>query len=985
MENKHDNVSASLLQYICEGTPGSIVKRYATLPRRAREGDFGVFEHNVVVVDTETTGVSFVHDELIQIAAARMDHTQISSWYTTFVNPSKTIPEEISHLTGITENDIADAPTPDEALEGLVDFVGDAFILAHNAPFDKTFTTKHPAGHPLRDNVWIDSLDLARIALPRMKSHRLLDLVRAFDAPISTHRADADVEATCALFRILLAAIDAMPKPLARFIADLAPNEWSTSVVFDKLAGYCDDVLLVQKLRKERTGNITYQDKLDTADLAVDPLCDLVFPQKNDVAAAFSETGMVGSLYDHYEERPEQLKMAQAVQNAFALSQHLLVEAGTGTGKSMAYLVPSVLTAQQNDISVGVATKTNALLDQLMHHELPLLAKRVPELKFAALKGFSHYVCLRKVDALISMGARMKEIKGQEETQAPAIAGLLSFIEQTKYGDIDTLKIDFRRLPRTAFTTTSRECLRRACSYYGTMCYVHGARRAAEAADIVVTNHSLLLHNLAAEGSLLPPVRYWVVDEAHSVESEARRAFSITLAADELLRLTDRLSSDQSTKNPLVRIDRLVMSRKSTFGTMVPYALMAKTKAAGVSLARAAENLAVHIKDLLFFDTSKKNKGYETLDLWINADVRNSEVFTRLVKYGASFVKEANLFIQAAQEIVALLESYEDVLEPQKNLALVILMTKELSSAIEIILSSPSQEYAYAAHLFRRSDNSCDELQALPLEVGSRLGETLFAQSHSIVLTSATLMIDGSFSTCERALGFTEVNQTRVHTLAIDSSYDYDQQMTIYVACDMPEPNNPSYLASLERFLCDLHKAQHGSLLTLFTNRREMEKCFDTVQPEVKKAGLRIVCQKWGVSTKGLRDDFLADEHLSLFALKSFWEGFDAPGATLKGVVIPKLPFVRPTDPLSQERAERDEAAWRHYVLPAAILDVRQAAGRLIRSASDTGILVFADSRVATKNYGRTFLNSLPSSTIKTMSCAQIVQDVATHTRELLQ
>ena len=201
--------------------------------------------------------------------------------------------------------------------------------------------------------------------------------------------------------------------------------------------------------------------------------------------------------------------------------------------------------------------------------------------------------------------------------------------------------------------------------------------------------------------------------------------------------------------------------------------------------------------------------------------------------------------------------------------------------------------------------------------------------------------------------------------------------MTVYVASDMPEPNAPSYLAKLEDLLTKAHIAQEGSMLTLFTNRREMEKCYDEVQGRLKAKGLRLVCQKWGVSAKGLRDDFLSDEHLSLFALKSFWEGFDAPGSTLRGVVIPKIPFMRPTDPLSCERAARDDAAWSHYVLPAAVIDVKQAAGRLIRTSDDEGVLILADSRLLTKSYGRAFINSLPSRTVKVMTCAEIVDDIA--------
>ena len=156
-----------------------------------------------------------------------------------------------------------------------------------------------------------------------------------------------------------------------------------------------------------------------------------------------------------------------------------------------------------------------------------------------------------------------------------------------------------------------------------------------------------------------------------------------------------------------------------------------------------------------------------------------------------------------------------------------------------------------------------------------------------------------------------------------------------------------------------------------------MELCYETVRDQLKGDDLRVVCQKWGVSVKGLRDEFLADERLSLFALKSFWEGFDAPGATLRGVIIPKLPFAKPSDPLSCERAARDDAAWRRYVLPAAVLETKQAAGRLIRKAQDSGVLILADGRLLTKSYGRTFLRSMPSKTVKKLTCAQIAEELA--------
>ena len=253
------------------------------------------------------------------------------------------------------------------------------------------------------------------------------------------------------------------------------------------------------------------------------------------------------------------------------------------------------------------------------------------------------------------------------------------------------------------------------------------------------------------------------------------------------------------------------------------------------------------------------------------------------------------------------------------------------------------------------------------------LDETLYANTHAVVYASATLTVGESFSSFEAALGLNTSEASACDTLLLASSYDFDGHMRVFVASDMPEPNDPRYLAELERLLIGTHRAQRGSMLTLFTNRREMEKSFEAVQPALKEDDLRLVCQKWGVSVKGLRDDFLADEHLSLFALKSFWEGFDAPGATLRGVIIPKLPFAKPTDPLSCERGARDDAAWRRYVLPAAVMETKQAAGRLIRKADDRGVLILADKRLVTKGYGKSFLKSLPSRNITVCTVDEII------------
>ena len=988
----------SVYDYIAEGTPEDICERYASLTEVAKTADFGLLDRNIVVLDTETTGLSQNHDELTQIAAARMECGVVTEWFVTFVNPGKPIPDDIARLTNIHDEDVADAPTPDEARAQLAAFVGDATIIAHNAEFDRGFCTKSPTGYPMLENLWVDSLHLARIALPRLKSHRLIDLVKAFDAPMSTHRADADVEALCAVYRILLAAIQAMPLDLVEHIAGLTPvEEWPTGAVFACMASHMAALeeaksapgivakrypLTLRGLRaaRFRPGQNAGNDRPDVPFDALMPGSRPVeFPMPEEIDEAFSANGIVGGLYEGYEPRAEQAIMADQVLKAFATSTNLVVEAGTGVGKSMAYLLPSALVAARNKIPVGIATKTNALLDQIVFKELPLLRKGFEEhglgdLDFVALKGFSHYPCLRQVDRLVHDGAHTVNVQGKDTSQAPSIAALLSFIEQTEYDDMDGLKLDYRVLPRYAFTTTSRDCMRRKCPYCGTHCFVHGARKKAETADIVVTNHSLFFCDIAADGGLLPKARYWVVDEAHGAEAEARRALAVTLDAPEMVRLANRLGSEDAKRNPFVRTERRAPldSGAQPEAASLFFGLTEKARGRGKLFAEASFELAYHMKDLIACDTNKNNKSYETIELWINDAVRADERFQALRGFAKTFREEAERLVSISNELIAFLEGVDGVADCQRDIATVVIDVKEMCQAAELIMEQADPRFVYSAKLSRKPERVAETLEAQIVDVGQTLNETLYENTNSVVYASATIAVGEDFKNFVQSMGLNEGENSRTNTCMLGSSYDFDKNMQVLVVSDIPEPNQPGYLEGLQELLAAAHVAQEGSMLTLFTNRREMETCFAGVDPIMKEHGLRLVCQKWGVSTKGLRDDFLKDEHLSLFALKSFWEGFDAPGATLKGVVIPKLPFAKPTDPLSCERALRDAAAWSHYTLPQAVIEVKQAAGRLIRSSTDKGVLILADKRLLTKGYGRAFLKSLPSKNIRKVRMAEI-------------
>ena len=1085
MRHYEQFVPAPLGNLLTDGTHASIQKRYASLKEAANNSTFGEFDNDVVVLDTETTGLSFYKDDLIQIAAARVHGGKITDWFVTFVNPQRRIPEDTTRLTGISQQDVEDAPTPGKALTQLVEFVGTSYVVAHNANFDKEFTTKHVEGYPLLENTWIDTLDLARIALPRANSHRLIDLAVAFDCPVSTHRADADVEATCSVLRVLLAAVQAMPDELIVKISQLATREdWPTVAVFQYFANQileerCGaaeesdgetersgaeaqeadatketkeknktkrlDPQLLRRLVLENvcvkeevnsdvdnpTAQNPYYSRIDAQKLHNDAAYKFIYPSAQEIENEFSQDGCVGVLYKNYEQRPEQVQMSQAIAAAIENGENLAVEAGTGVGKSMAYLVPLIKFAKANNITVGVATKTNTLLDQLVFNELPALNSSMGGVKYASLKGQANYICLRKAMNKIEYGAKNKEIGIEKKNTAPAIATLASFIEQTEFDDVATLKIDYKLLNKVEYTTTSSECLKQKCPFYKQGCFVFGARRAASDVDVVITNHSMLFSDIRTDGNLLPPIRYWAIDEAHRTEEEARSAFSYTASSYNISALRNHFLSEDARINPLMRAGN-VMSGVEDEKIPQYFAMLSKAKKQSEEYVQAAQTYIEEVKNLLATDKEAASKPYEITEIWVNKHVKNSEEYAHIKAAALELLYCVRAVMRTCQDIASFMEDYakenKQVKNAQGRISSVVFQCSDIVQALEVnfgcaqanenenenasssegsaaasaaistagtfgasgtnaaaaqtgaaeldACNNPASSMVFAANIYKTKEKFADEMVASPINIGDVLNETLFENTYSVIFTSATLTTEKNFNSFTNALGLNTCKNSKTRYLMLNSSYDFNKNMKIYVPTDMPEPQSPQYMQALQNLLIGVHIAQGGSVLSLFTNRRDMEQCYDVLRAALKSENLRVLCQKQGLSTKGIKDEFIKDKSVSLLALKSFWEGFDAPGDTLKSVIVSRLPFSKPNDPLMCERRERDARAWAKYALPASIIEVKQAVGRLIRKADDKGSVILADHRIISKNYGKAFVNSLPSENVAYLTIEEIAEDI---------
>lgn len=951
-----------LNEFLIAGTDDDVSNMYRQLPEHARELQFGLIEDEVVVLDTETTGLNPSSCSLLEIAAIRMRGGETVGTFQTFVDPGRAIPAEITELTGITQADIAGAPTPREAVEALAEFAGDCNLVAHNASFDQQFIMRQANPGELPGQ-WIDTLSLSQIVLPRLKSHRLLDLAAAFGLSTPTHRAMDDTVALGALWRILLAGIQAMTPGLAARIAELSPQTgWPLRPYFAQAALEHPGVdFSLRRNRTERTQGTSLPPRPDADDIP------LSFCDESRIDEAFSPTGALGSMYPDYEERQEQLGMAHEVAACLREGDIRVIEAGTGVGKSMAYLVPVAFGAHENKVTMGVATKTNALMDQLVYHELPRLNSVLgQELSYIALKGYDHYLCLRKLEHM----ARADQ--GDNCDVISMIATLLNFTAQTSHGDLDALNISWVRLPRGDIQANANDCLKKRCPYFPRRCFLHGARRAATSADIVVTNHALLFRDMQADNGILPPIRHWIIDEAHGVEGEARRQLSSSITSRDLETTLGHLSNPKS--GIMARVRK--RADKLEGGDML-YGVTADIENRIGQIQLVAAEFFTALTELP--SPNARDRGsYNIVTAWISDEMRQGHTWRELCVPGTKLADLLWGLNGRLADLISMLEQFEgEFVNQLAELSSITANVKGAVDALRLILDGTDERYVTSLQIDRNPRYPMQALEAMRLDIGESLATDLYPQTRSLVFTSATLATAERepFAHFLRATGLDRVTDKPVYTSIFASGYDYDHNMSVLLPSDMPEPNAPDYHEAFAQLLYEVHVAMGGSVLTLFTNRREMESFYRELKPRLANEGIDLIAQTRGTSTKSLRDRFLSDRSLSMFALKSFWEGFDAPGDTLRCVIIARLPFSRPDDPIAREREARDgRAAWGRYSLPEAVMDLKQAAGRLIRNSTDSGWLVLADARLQTKNYAKSFLRAMPTQDIRTLTISEIAR-----------
>ena len=692
-----------------------------------------------------------------------------------------------------------------------------------------------------------------------------------------------------------------------------------------------------------------------------------------DVARRFAPEAEMARGLLAYEARREQVLMAQLVAESLNAGGQLVLEAGTGTGKSLAYLLPAAMDAVRNGRRVVVSTATTTLQDQLFDHDLPLVEAGLAgeaALRATVLKGRTNYLCLRRWQILLqaadlSASERMLLIK------------TLFWLPRTATGDRAELALSaaeeeaWQRLSAVA-----EACTPLRCPYHRIgVCFLARARRAAEESHVVIANHALLLSDLASRSRVLPDYGVLVVDEAQHLEDEATQQLGWRLGERELLG----------------RLERLWAVGVGGTGA-VPDALGLIAASSGLRLptdlqptVERGQQAVLHLASAIrrFFDGLLRL--LEDPELLAGAADESALRITAAVRAGSGWQELEEVWSQAADceqdleraiiEIAAELHSLPSPSEAARDVANQLDgqldYWRDLRRRLHACVHQPGSGTVYWMSGGGRFRSAW--LNAAPIDVSDLLRDRLFGATEASVLVSATLAIGGSFDYVKGRLG---LDDAEAH--ALGSPFDYTQAALLYVPNDLPDPTQPGYQAQMERTVLDVISRLHGRTLVLFTSRAHLRATYQALRDQLTAQGIKLLAQGIDeLSRTRLLESFRRDSRVALFGTNAFWEGIDVVGEALSCVMVTRLPFAVPTDPVYAARAEQFDDPFGQFAVPQAVLRLKQGFGRLIRSRNDRGAVVVLDRRIATRHYGQVFLRSLPPCSVKQGPAARAAIEAA--------
>lgn len=880
-----------------------------------------------VAIDLETTGLDFEKDEIIEVALVRFENGVERESVDYLVKPtSVTLRPFIESLTGISNADLENAEPFAAVAQKIYAFIGDLPIVAHNAMFDSKFLKQTFAkvgvsfeNHP----VW-DSLTVSRIAYQNVPNHRLDTLVQELGIERSrAHRALPDAIACGELFVMAIEKIANSDPWLVNALSKVARGSdwsllWKESETASELPAYkLPDVPLEDVPAKDRTPR---------------------------VSEFFKDGGLLSTKVENFQVRHNQEDYASVVERNMHKGGLCVLEAPTGSGKSLAYLVSAACKAVSGE-RVVISTATRALQEQLWSKDIPLVASLFDgKLKSAVLKGRENYLCLRKFEEILK--APQNLLLADERDSFMAIIPWVFMTETGDVNECNSFSQGRNRVLWSKLASSAKSCLGETCPHYN-KCPALAAKRRAMNSNLVLVNHSLFLADMALDFALLPLYEHIVFDEAHRLPQVSRQAFGRTISFFALRNIIKTLVPSRG--HEVENRDGLVAELEKR--------IPVEETELHASCVNLTESLSETEKALhrFFMKIGKK--------LAKQKNARNGFTYTSgimseyeadpaaFMDQGLNAIKQADALASALAANKALSGLWSDINGRMTELS-------RFLQDFEFVVKAGREDWVF--YMEEPFNPHTIKLHATPLDASAPWKEKFYTWIKSATFTSATLSVQGDLNYFVQKMGMDSLSGkkspfVRVYT----ENANKEERRSVILAKYLPKPSLPEYNDAVNETLCAVLPEVEENTMVLFTSISAMMKAQAALAPLFAEKNKLLLCQHVDGSLDGLVAMFRKSRGACLLGCQSLWEGVDFPGDALKLLVIPKLPFPNPVDPLVAGVANKMKAegknAFKEFFVPEAYMELRQGLGRLIRSDEDCGKVLILDNRIVVEHYGKSF------------------------------
>ena len=908
-----------------------------------------IAERIYVALDLETTGLSADTDDIIEVGAVKFQNGQVIDVFQSLVNPRRQIPYNVQRLCNISQMEVDSAPVFTELARKLDSFLEDRPLVGHNISFDLNFLGRKGIG---QNNSSCDTLDMAKLLLPGIPERSLSSVADYLGIHHSTaHRALADAEMSREIFVSLLNKLHELDPIVLNELARLIGRaNWWLGNLIARVAEETGANILLGEASLEK---VCFGSKKRKSAESLIPNEERTPLNIDSLAACFEADGPLARAFPGYEERPQQIAMMRAVAEALNEGNHLLVEAGTGTGKSMAYLLPAAFYALENNAPVVISTNTINLQEQLLHKDIPDLLgsfgseQPISHIVTTQLKGRTNYLCPRRWETL-------RKSEGLSLEAIQFLARIQVWLPSTLTGDRSEVNIDFRENSFwQRICAQSYDCLGRQCPYQQKgLCFLHRARKMAESAHLIVINHALLLSEIATGSQILPAYSHLIIDEAHHLEEVATAQLGVEIRERDIFDHLEQIFHEVDGLRSGLVPQLQYLARSGDSAQMGELGKITDSLISGVN--RAHNRVTEFFNELgALLQSLGEGQGEYDLNMRITRAVRAQPAWSDVEISCENLIGTWRDIGKSLHKVDAMVDDLPASESLRFELFTIVNIGEELRRQMDSLVFHPDESTVHWLTLGRK--NNMITLHSAPLHAGAILEQFLYSQKDTLVFTGATLSTEGNFTYLKERLGIEDVEE-----LCLSSPFDYEKAALVYLVPDVPGPGTLGYQEALGQALISLCRATQGRCLVLFTSHAALRATKVAIEGPLMEDDILVLGQGLDGTPRKLVASLKDNPRTVLLGAASFWEGVDIVGDTLVVLVIVRLPFNVPSDPVFAARSETFDNPFNEYALPQAAFKFKQGFGRLIRSRIDQGMLVVLDSRLCKKNYGRVFLDSLP-------------------------